>query len=953
MFKEVNPKEKFPKLEEKILKFWKRNKIFEKTLRKPSRGYFVFYEGPPTANGKPGIHHVLARVFKDIVLRYKTMKGFKVIRKAGWDTHGLPVELEVEKTYGFKSKSDIEKFGIDKFNQECKKSVWKYKKEWEDLTERIGFWIDLDHPYITYENSYIETLWWILKEIYSKGLLYKDFRVVAYCSRCQTSLSSHEVAQGYKRIKEESVYVKFKAKGKDFYFLVWTTTPWTLFGNVALAINPDFTYLKVKKDGEIFVLAKERASKVLGRDFEILDEMKGGELLELEYEPLFKYFSPNKKAFYVTEGDFVSLDEGTGIVHIAPAFGEEDFLLGKEFDLPIIQYVTEEGKFDAQIPFLEGKFVKDADKEIIKELSEKNLLFKTELYEHDYPFCWRCHTPLLYWAKLSWFIKITEIKKELIKNNQEINWIPSHIKGGRFGQWLLNVRDWTISRERYWGTPLPIWECQNENCKAIKVIGSIKELEKLSGKKIKDLHRPWIDKISFKCEKCGDEMKRTEEVIDCWFDSGAMPFAQWHWPFENKKLFEIQFPADFIAEGIDQTRGWFYTLLAISTLLEKGTPYKNVMCLGLVLDEKGRKMSKSLGNVVEPLEVINEFGVDALRWYFFTVNQPGEAKLFSKKDVQKTLKEMILTLWNVYKFFIDMANLHGFSKPKKFVTSKRLLDRWILSRFNSLVEKVNERLENYEIVNAARAIEQFVISDLSLWYVRRSKKDIKNSLGILYQVLLDLSKLLAPFLPFLTEEIYQNLNKSKSVHLTDYPIANKKLINKELEKDMEFVRKVVELGHFLRTKAKIKVRQPLKELKIETRKKIDSELINLIKEELNIKKISLEKKIQKEKGWLIHEEEIVLSLDTQITPDLKKEGLLREILRHIQELRKAGKYKRSDLVELYFETDSDFIKTLFKEFEDLIKKETLLSKIVEFKEKTDTEKTLQFEEGRLWLGTRK
>ena len=888
------------KTEEKILKFWKKNKIFEKSLKKREKNpNFVFFEGPPTANGRPGIHHVLTRVFKDIVCRYKTMRGYKVIRKAGWDTHGLPVELEIEKKLNFSSKNDIEKYGIEKFNKKCKESVWEYKKEWEKLTERIGFWIDMKNPYITYENNYIESVWWILKQIWQKGLIYKDYKVVYYCPRCETTLSSHELSQGYKRVKENSIYVKFPIKNSENrYFLVWTTTPWTLPANVALAINKDISYVEIKKDEEKYILAKNRLSLFENEKIEIIEEFNGNELINknLEYIPLFDFVKPIKRAYFLILADFVSDKEGTGIVHIAPAFGEDDMEAGKKNNLDVFQTVNYQGKFKDEISLWKGIFVKDADPLIINNLKERNLLFKEEIYEHDYPFCWRCKFPLLYYAKESWFINMNEVKNDLLKNNQKINWVPDYLKEGRFGEWLKEVKDWAISRERYWGTPLPIWEC--EKCKEKICIGSIKELLEKSEKKIKikDLHKPFIDKITLKCEKCNGKMKRVPEVLDCWFDSGSMPFAQYHYPFENKDKIDKkeQFPADFICEGIDQTRGWFYTLLAVSTLLNFGNPYKNVISLGHILDENGEKMSKSKGNVVNPWEMINKYGIEAVRWYFYTINQPGEPKLFKEKDVLNALNRFILILLNCFIF------LETYKKDVRTkIESKDLLDKWIISRLNQLIIRVSFYLDKYDITSASRDIENFVVNDLSQWYIRVSrprfqkpenKKDLINASSTLNFVLLNLSKLLAPFIPFLSEEIYLNLNKKgKSVHLEDWPIADKRKINKKIEEKMEEARKIVSLSLSLRSEAKIKVRQPLKELKIKKNKlKKEKKLLEIIKNEINVKNISFDEKMEKE-----------IDLNCEITEELRKEGDLRELIRNIKDLRKKLNLKPQDFIKAF------------------------------------------------------
>ena len=893
-----------PRLEKKILKFWKKRKVFEKSLQKTrNKPGFVFFEGPPFANGLPGIHHLLARAFKDIILRYKTMRGFSVERRAGWDTHGLPTEMEAEKKLGIKSKKEIEKLGVSRFIKKCQSSVFTYKEEWEEFTERIGFWLDFKNAYITCDKNYIETLWWILKQIWQKGLLYEDYKVVPYCPRCGTSLSSHEVAQGYKRIKEKSIYVKLKVKNqKNTYLLAWTTTPWTLPGNVAVAVNPSFEYVKAKAGSELLILAEQRA-----KDFEVIEKIEGTKLLGLEYEPLYKFIKPQKKAYYVVGADFVSLEEGTGIVHIASAFGEEDMAVAKENDLPILMTVDGEGRFNPEIRNWAGMFVKEADPLIIEDLKKRKLLFKEEMYEHDYPFCWRCKTPLLYYAKNSWFIKITNVKKELIKNSQKINWEPDYIKKGRFGDWLKEVKDWNLSRERYWGTPLPIWLCQtgkNQNyCNNIKVIGSVGELEGLSGKKVKDLHRPYIDEISFKCEKCGGIMKRVPEVIDCWFDSGSMPFAQWHYPFEYEKKIDSRdvFPADFIAEGIDQTRGWFYTLLAVSTLLGKGAPYKNVICLGLVLDAKGQKMSKSRGNIIEPSEVMNKFGADCARFYFYTVNSVAEPKRFDFKDVQTLYRKFFDTFWQSHSFFkiyVSKKNPQSPYLPDKQANpeiqiSGNVLDKWIVSRLEKVNAEVIENLDRYDVVSAARLFLDFV-DDLSNWYIRRSRQRFKNSdkeaAQTLYYVLLKTTKLLAPFTPFFAEELYQELGGEKeSVHLEDYPKPNKRLIDQKLEERMAQVRDITTLTLAQRAEAGIKVRQPLASLQIPSSKsQIPDEFLDLIKQETNVKKITFGREVR---------------LDTKITKELEKEGREREWVRNVNKIRKKNGLTPNDIIIIDTTTD--------------------------------------------------
>lgn len=1109
-----------PKIEEKILSFWKKNNIFEKSISQRRKAKdFVFYEGPPTANAPPGLHHVLSRVFKDIICRYKTMRGFRVLRKAGWDTHGLPVEIQIEKKLGFKTKKDIENFGIAKFNEECQKSVWEYKKEWEILTERIGFWLDLKNAYITYDADYIETLWYILKRTWEKKLLVRDFKVVPWCPRCQTALSSHEVALGYQKIKEPAIFVKFKILNPKFensFFLVWTTTPWTLLGNVAIAVNPQFDYVKVKCGNQFLILAKERA-KFLLKESEILNEFKGKELIGFEYEPPF--LGEVKEVFHffkVLGADFVTLKEGTGLVHIAPAFGEEDFNLCREKikGLKIPNPVDEEGKFKEGK--WKGMFVKEADSLIIEELKNKGLLFLQEMYEHEYPFCWRCKTPLLYYVRKSWFIKMKNLKKKLIENNQKINWIPSFFKKGRFGEWLKEVKDWALSRERYWGTPLPIWECKN--CGFLECIGSKKELlskkftkntyfvlrhgeaisnlkkinscwpekfknpltkkgieqvkkliqplkklnidliyssdllrakqtaeilgkalgkkviydkrirefkmgklnglpiekagkfwdlqgklskieyylrrfkirapggesftdlkirmykflkdidKKYKGKKILiigheaplsmlegavrgysnveiikfrekkklkngemrkidfkiwpydkkgdlNFHRPYVDEIKYICPKCGSLMERVPDVIDCWFDSGAMPFAQVHWPFsqKNEKVPPKLFPAHYICEGTDQTRGWFYTLLAISTLLNFGPPYKNVISVGLVLDEKGEKMSKSKGNVIDPWLMIKRYGTDTLRWYFFTVNQPYEPKRFSEDDLEKVYKRFILTFWNCFQFYM-MYRQKNLEIEEGKIKPRLILDKWIFSRLNKLILKVTESLEKFDVTKAARLIEEFIIEDLSLWYIRRSrrrfqkpksKEELKEALNVLKDVLLKLSRLSAPFIPFLSEEIFKTLkgNLTTSVHLENWPKFSKEDIDEKLEKKMSIVREIVSLALAERKKAKIKVRQPLLSLQINNRELIrENELLELIKEEVNVKKITFGNEF---------------SLDTKITPELQKEGIVKEVLRYIQQMRKEAKFRPKDKVGVRYMA-SPFLDEVLKELKETI-----------------------------------
>ncbi|MDP3991008.1 MAG: class I tRNA ligase family protein [Candidatus Nealsonbacteria bacterium] len=1126
-----------PKIEKNILAFWKTNKTFEKSIKQRDKARsFVFYEGPPTANGRPGIHHVLARTYKDIVCRYKTMQGFSVQRKAGWDTHGLPVELEIEKKLGLKNKKDIEKYGIAKFNRKCRESVWQYKDEWEKLTERIGYWLDMENPYITYENNYIESLWRIIKQIHQKGLLYKGYKVVPFCPRCGTSLSSHEVALGYKNVKEPSIYVKLKIK-PNTYLLVWTTTPWTLPANVAVAINPKFTYVKAKVDKEIFILAKERLSVLTGQ-YKIISEFSGKKLLKLKYEPLFKFEKPDEKAWFIVPASFVSLNEGTGLVHLAPAFGVDDMNVGKKNKLPVILNVDEEGKFKKEVKNWAGMFVKEADPLIIAELKKRGFLFKEEMYEHDYPFCWRCSSALLYYAKESWFINMQKVKGKLLKNSLEINWVPSHLKEGRFGEWLEEVKDWAFSRERYWGTPLPIWQCQK--CHHQEVIGSKKELlaqnfshnnyyflrhgeslknikkvnscwpetikypltkkgkkqiekaaKELKNKKIDlifssdllrtkqtaeiiakelkakviydqslrdynvgifnnqspkkiweyvvennnifykkaprgeswtdlkkrmfqfikkvdkkysdkniliishegplslleaslkgtdnkeflnwrkdlsikvgelrrvdfknlpynkemelDFHRPYIDQVKFDCLKCHGLMERIPELIDVWFDSGSMPFAQGHYPFEKG----IQFPADYICEAIDQTRGWFYTLLAVSTLVGLSSPYKNVISLSHVLDEKGEKMSKSKGNVVDPWLIIDKYGADAVRWYFYTMNQPGDVKLFSEKELEWSLKKFIMTYWNSYLFFGTYKSNSKTQNSRQF-KSKNLLDRWIVSRLNELIKESTKKLNNYDITSAARAIENFVINDLSLWYIRRSRRrfqkpkseiELEEASSTLNYVLIILTKLTAPFVPFLSEEIYKELTKEESCHLADWPKIDSTLIDENLEKQMEKVREIVAAGLSERAKAGIKVRQPLISftIKEDNELKEEKEALELIKEEINVKKILFGKE---------------LKLDIKITPELEEEGIVREVVRHIQEMRKQGGYRPEQMILVQYFGQAELNRLLNRNKEFIIKETNAQDFCLKEKLKKvfDVEKETKVGQNTLWLAIKK
>ncbi len=1019
MFKKVNSDVNFVELEENILEFWEKEKIFEETL-KATKGNpkFVFYEGPPTANGAPGVHHVLSRIFKDFFPRYKTMKGYYVARKAGWDTHGLPVEIEVEKMLGINSKKEIEKIGIEKFNKLCKESVMKYEDEWKRMTERIGFWIDLDNAYFTFKNEYIETVWWILKTFWNKGLLYEGYKVVPYCPRCGTALSSHEVAQGYKDTEDYTIIVKFPIKGENNKFLlVWTTTPWTLISNVACAINKDHIYVLVEHNNQKFVVIESLVNEVFkDKDYKITSKFKGEQLLGQRYEPVYDYSNGDKNAFKVVHGDYVSTEEGTGIVHIAPAFGEDDMNIGKLNNLPIVQMVDEEGNFKGNVEKFGGQSILDANLKIIDDLKTRGLLFKTQKMLHSYPFCWRCDSRLIYYAKKSWYIRTSSIKEELIKSNEGVNWYPEHIKYGRFGKWLENNVDWALTRERYWGTPLPIWE----DSKGHKIcIGSIEELKRL-GKNVPDdidLHKPYVDEIIINCEICGEEMRRTPEVIDVWFDSGSMPYAQFHYPFENKEEFISNFPADFICEAIDQTRGWFYTLLVISTILFGKSSYKNVLCLGLINDEFGQKMSKSRGNIIKPWEILNKQGADALRWYLFTSVSPWLPKNFSIKGINEVIRKFLLTLWNTYSFFVIYANIDSFN-PIKYdlpVKERYEFDKWIISELNITVKKVNELLDDYNVTDSGRLIQEFT-DNLSNWYVRRSRrrfwkseedKDKISAYKTLYECLLTLSKLCAPYIPFISEEIYKNLTGSlnygkKSVHLEKYPEHNLEDIDYELSYKMEVARKVVGLGRSIRSKVNIKIRQPLKTTFIyigDDGKKFEAinHFKDIISEELNVKEIKfvssiddlvsynikpnlkllgskygalvpkIKSVLQQEnpiqialkvrngkqinlmvdnnKVELLPEEvivetvgkdnisvesdgEVTVGLLTEIDSKLLEEGFVRELIHHIQNLRKEADFEIENVIETHFDCDEE-TRRIIEENIAYIKRETL-SEILDF-----------------------
>ena len=886
MYQKVSTNLNFVEREKKTEQFWKENHIFEKSMEHRKEGEtYTFYDGPPTANGKPHIGHVLTRVIKDMIPRYRTMKGYMVPRKAGWDTHGLPVELEVEKLLGLDGKEQIEEYGLVPFIDKCKESVWKYKGMWEDFSSTVGFWADMDNPYVTYHDDYIESEWWALKQIWDKGLLYKGFKIVPYCPRCGTPLSAQEVAQGYKTVKERSAVVRFKVVGEDAYFLAWTTTPWTLPSNVALCVNPSDTYCKVKAaDGYVYYMAEALLDKVLGKlaeddkpAYEVLETYKGTDLEYKEYVALYECAAKeaekqHKKAHYVICDDYVTMSDGTGIVHIAPAFGEDDARVGREYNLPLVKFVDEKGCMTPETPFAgmrakpskadmeKDPNVKSADPEVLKDLEAKGLLFDAPKFEHDYPHCWRCDTPLIYYARESWFIKMTAVKDDLIRNNNTINWIPESIGKGRFGDWLENVQDWGISRNRYWGTPLNIWECE---CGHMHSIGSRQELFEMSGDeraKTVELHRPYIDEITITCPVCGKPMHRVPEVIDCWFDSGAMPFAQHHYPFENKELFEQQFPAQFISEAVDQTRGWFYSLLAESTLLFNKAPYENVIVLGHVQDENGQKMSKSKGNAVDPFEALETYGADAIRWYFYINSAPWLPNRFHGKAVQEGQRKFMSTLWNTYAFFVLYANIDEFDATKYKLEYDKLsvMDKWLLSKLNTVIQTVDDNLANYRIPEAARALQEFV-DDMSNWYVRRSRErfwakgmeqDKINAYMTLYTALVTISKVAAPMIPFMTEDIYQNLVRSidkdapESVHLCDFPTANKEWIDKELEDNMEHLLDIVVMGRACRNTANIKNRQPIAKMYVKADYKLSEFYVTIIEDELNVKSVEFTDNIE-------------------------------------------------------------------------------------------------------------
>jgi isoleucyl-tRNA synthetase len=909
MFEEVSTRANFPELELETLRWWKERDIFHRSLKqREGRPPFVFYEGPPTANNLPGIHHVLARALKDLFPRYKTMRGFYVERKAGWDTHGLPVELEVEKQLKFTGKQDIEKYGVEAFNKLCRESVFKYIGQFAEVTERMGYWVDLDKAYRTLDTSYMESVWWILKQIWDKDLLYQGFKVVPYCPRDQTPLSSHELALGYQDdVEDPSVFVKFELEDEpNTYFLAWTTTPWTLPGNVALAVGLDIPYVRVRQGEERYILAKARLS-VLQGDYQVEADVDSKTLLGKRYKPLYRYLVPDKPAFFVVDADFVSVEDGTGIVHTAAAYGVDDLELCLKKGIPVRHVVDLQGRFRPEVEPFAGIFVKKADPKIIDDLTHRGLMYRAETIRHTYPFCWRCGTPLLYYALTSWFIKTTAVKDELIRNNRVVRWVPGYVGAGRMGNWLETLVDWSLSRWRYWGTPLPVWVC--EQCDQRRCIGSVAELGLTDQD---DLHRPYIDRITLACEKCKGTMRRVPDLIDVWFDSGAMPVAQYHYPFQNKDLFGQRFPADFIAEGLDQTRGWFFSLLAISTILFDQPAFKNVIVNGTVLDKQGRKMSKSLKNTIAPMEVMSQFGADATRWYFFSAVAIGNDYRFDLSAVQDVVRRFLLILWNTYGFFVNYARLDGFRPdgPPLAAADRAILDRWLLAELGATIREVETALDSYDPPSAARRLEAFVL-DLSQWYVRRSRRrfwksesdsDKRSAYLTLYEVLLATLKLLAPFMPFVTDTMYRNLtsglvDSADSVHLTDWPAASGDWLNEDLRRQMTVVRRLVANGLASRNAAGIKVRQPLRSVTIAERP-LDPQLESILLEELNIKSA----RYQGEGGEL--------TLDTEISEDLKLEGLARDLVRKIQELRKQSGFAVEDRIRLFYDGDGILAQAL-------------------------------------------
>ncbi len=1010
MFRELSDKIQYAQIERDILQFWKQNKIFEKSVStREGKSGFTFFEGPPTANGRPGIHHVMSRTLKDLVCRYKTMRGFQVHRKAGWDTHGLPVEIEVEKALGFKHKDDIVKFGVAKFNDECRKSVWKYKSEWETMTERMGYWVDLNHPYITFENYYIESVWWSLKKYFDADLIYKGYKIQPYCPRCETPLSSHEVSLGYEDVKDPSVYVRMKVKGQEHtFFLVWTTTPWTLISNVALAVNPGIDYARVRYKNEIWILAESRLG-VLEGEFTVLEKVKGSKLAGMEYERIFNYHPVTEKAFYVITADFVTTEDGTGIVHIAPAYGEDDYQVSRQFGLPTIHPVNKSGEFGPEVTDFAGKFVKDADPEIIWNLRERGILYKKETVTHSYPHCWRCKTPLLYYARESWYIATTKYARRMVELNKEINWCPPEVGEGRFGNWLEENKDWSLSRDRFWGTPLPIWIC--DRCGMHQCVGSIEEYRK--GNNVReplDLHKPHVDDVTFTCS-CGGQMRRTPELIDVWYDSGAMQFAQWHYPFEHQDEFASQHPADFICEGIDQTRGWFYSLHSISTFLFNRPSYTNILVNELILDKEGQKMSKSKGNSVDPFTVIEKYGADTVRWYLVAASPPWRPTLFDEDGMVEVQRKFIGTLLNTYAFFSLYANIDRFTYAKERipVDERPEIDRWILSAANSLVKKYVAAMDAYDVTRAARAVSDFTIDQLSNWYVRRNRRRFwKSEMGpdklcafqTLYECLMIVVKLMAPIAPFLSEEIYRDLNSVtkkdniESVHLAMIPEPEASAINLELEERMDNAERIVSIVRAIRNKVNLKVRQPLQKVIIpvtsDAQRAQIARMEDIILDEINVKSIQyvdddseivhksvkpnfkvlgpkygkvvqpvaaairaftpaqiaaldrdgkivvpingVEVTILREdveilheniKGWIAESDDgITVALDIELTDELVREGMAREFVNRIQNIRKDSGFNVTDRIRIFYR-GNDRLQTAFKSLESYIKTETL------------------------------
>ncbi|MGB2939227.1 MAG: isoleucine--tRNA ligase [Candidatus Dormiibacterota bacterium] len=932
VFEPVDSRVSFPDVERRVRTFWEANRVFQRSVEeRPKDKNWVFYEGPPTANGLPGLHHVLARAFKDLFPRYKTMRGHRVVRKGGWDTHGLPVEVEVEKELGFTSKLDIEAYGIDRFNQKCKESGNRYIKEWVEFTHRVGFWLDLDHPYITYETPYMESVWSLLKNMWDQELLYKGFKVVPYCPRCMTPLSSHELAQGYEDdVKDPSLHVLFELNDQpNTYFIAWTTTPWTLPGNVALAVGPDIDYVKVsthrpgapETEEPINIILAEARLDVLEEKYEVLEKLTSKDLVGKTYKPLYEYLVPKEPAFFVVEADFVDVQEGTGIVHTAAAYGEDDLRLAIEKGIPVRHVIDTRGRFLPEVQPFAGMWVKDADIEIMKDLAARGLLYKKGTIRHTYPFCWRCGTPLLYYALDSWFIATSNRRDELVANNRSIRWVPEHIKEGRMGDWLENNVDWSLSRYRYWATPLPVWEC--EECDHRLCVGSAAELGLAPDA---DLHRPYIDEVTLPCEKCGGTMKRVVDVIDVWFDSGAMPYAQYHWPFENQETFEEQFPADFICEAIDQTRGWFYSLLAISTQVSGQSSYRSCVVPSHVVDKDGKKMSKSKGNVVDPIEMMDTYGADALRWYFYTAVAVGNEYRVAPKTFGEVVAGFFRMLWNTYSFFVTYANIDGFRPGAEAavpVAERALLDRWLLSQLSQTVERVTNELEDLDATGAGRAIQGFV-EDLSNWYVRRSRRrfwksesdaDKLSAYQTLHETLITLSRLLAPFTPFLADELYLNLARglagaADSVHLDLWPEADAAAIDRHLSQEMGRARRIVEAGHKERDRANLKVRQPLKGATVPG-PELDRELEAIVLDELNLKSLQYATSDGHE-----------VKLDTEVTPELRREGLAREVVRRIQGARKDAGFNIDDRIEVWYRVDGDLTR-VFTEWADYIQRETL------------------------------